>query len=128
MPCSDPAKASFIQFVKGGKEATVFRCRAGNRHYNGGDGAPLYFAAKVYRPRRYRRFRDDADYQSGRVILVSSLVIKLGQLGENRHIFRITCFGLLQQLERGLAQNGVGAGHHGVCKSQIALIDWRFEL
>jgi RIO kinase 1 len=52
-----------MELVRGGKEATVFRCRAGERRGGG------YLAAKVYRPRRYRRFRDDADYQSGRVIL-----------------------------------------------------------
>ena len=52
-----------MEFVRGGKEATVFRCRAG-----AGRGA-VYFAAKVYRPRQYRRFRDDGDYQNGRVIL-----------------------------------------------------------
>src|SRR5687767_12823854 len=49
-----------MEFVKAGKEATVFRCRAAN----GG-----YVAAKVYRPRKYRRFRNDAPYQNGRVIL-----------------------------------------------------------
>src|SRR5262249_30534899 len=48
-----------VDFLKGGKEATVFRCRAGNH----------FLAAKVYRPRKYRNFRDDADYQNGRVIL-----------------------------------------------------------
>src|SRR2546426_5287916 len=53
-----------MEFVKGGKEATVFRCRAGSA----GRGA-RFLAAKVYRPTKYRRFRDDADYQSGRVIL-----------------------------------------------------------
>jgi RIO kinase 1 len=50
-----------VEFVRGGKEATVFRCRGG-----AGDH---FYAAKVYRPRQYRRFRDDADYQSGRVVL-----------------------------------------------------------
>ena len=52
-----------MEFVKGGKEATVFRCRAGDRERD------KFYAAKVYRPRRYRAFRDDADYQDGRVIL-----------------------------------------------------------
>src|SRR6476620_7121564 len=47
-----------LEFVKGGKEATVFRCRAGNH----------LVAAKVYRPRKYRNFKDDSDYQNGRVI------------------------------------------------------------
>src|SRR5215471_20761473 len=50
-----------VDFLKGGKEATVFRCRAGDH----------FVAAKVYRPRKYRSFRDDGDYQNGRVILGS---------------------------------------------------------
>jgi len=49
-----------MEFVKGGKEATVFRCRAAN-------GSSV--AAKVYRPRKYRGFRNDTAYQNGRVIL-----------------------------------------------------------
>src|SRR4051794_17237749 len=52
-----------LEVVKGGKEATVFRCRA----------APStranYFAAKVYRPMERRNFRNDAIYQQGRVIV-----------------------------------------------------------
>src|SRR6184192_2944990 len=54
-----------LEVVKGGKEATVFRCRAGE------STGQRYFAAKVYRPRKYRSFRDDAAYQNGRVILSS---------------------------------------------------------
>jgi RIO kinase 1 len=46
--------------VKSGKEATVFCCRAGSSV-----GAP-YAAAKVYRPREHRSFRNDARYQEGR--------------------------------------------------------------
>jgi RIO kinase 1 len=53
-----------MEFVKGGKEATVFRCRAG-----GDPSHEKFYAAKVYRPRKYRRFRNDAPYQNGRVIL-----------------------------------------------------------
>jgi RIO kinase 1 len=52
-----------LEVVQGGKEATVFRCRA----------APLtgrdFVAAKVYRPMERRNFRNDAMYQQGRVIL-----------------------------------------------------------
>src|SRR4051794_12680196 len=60
-----------LEFVKGGKEATVFRCRAGRSSRDGArNGAgERFFAAKVYRPQKYRRFRDDANYQDGRVIL-----------------------------------------------------------
>lgn len=49
--------------VKGGKEATVYRCRAdpsvGTR----------WLAAKVYRPRQFRAMRNDARYRRGRPLL-----------------------------------------------------------
>jgi len=49
--------------VKSGKEATVYCCRAG-------DNAPApgeLIAAKVYRPIKTRRFKDDSIYLAGRV-------------------------------------------------------------
>src|SRR4051794_32902181 len=52
-----------LEVVKGGKEATVFRCAAAP------STGQTYFAAKVYRPMERRSFRNDAMYQSGRVIL-----------------------------------------------------------
>src|SRR5688500_4759324 len=68
-----------MEFVKGGKEATVFRCRAGAGGARATTGSlasashtparEKFYAAKVYRPRKYRRFRNDAPYQNGRVIL-----------------------------------------------------------
>jgi RIO kinase 1 len=49
--------------IKSGKEATVFCCRAG-------PGVPAEFvAAKVYKPKAYRSFRDDSLYREGRVIV-----------------------------------------------------------
>jgi len=49
--------------VKSGKEATVYCCKA-----HPSTGAKL-LAAKVYRPRNNRSFKNDAVYQEGRVIL-----------------------------------------------------------
>jgi RIO kinase 1 len=49
--------------VKGGKEASVYRCEA-----HPSVGVP-YLAAKVYRPRRFRTMRNDARYRRGRQIL-----------------------------------------------------------
>ncbi|TMD63741.1 MAG: hypothetical protein E6I91_12360 [Chloroflexi bacterium] len=49
--------------VKSGKEATVYCCQA-----HPSTGAEL-LAAKVYRPRNNRGFKNDAVYQEGRVIL-----------------------------------------------------------
>src|SRR5256885_1833002 len=54
-----------LETVRGGKEATVFRCRAGS---NNGKG-PAFYAAKVYRDLDRRSFRNDAAYRNGRVIL-----------------------------------------------------------
>ncbi len=51
--------------VKGGKEASVYRCAA---HTN----LPIEFvAAKVYRPRKFRNLRNDAMYREGRAILTA---------------------------------------------------------
>lgn len=48
--------------VKRGKEATVYCCQA-----HPSTGAEL-LAAKIYRPRNHRGFKNDAVYQEGRVI------------------------------------------------------------
>lgn len=49
--------------IKGGKEASVYRCAA-----HPSTGVPL-LAAKVYRPRMFRTLRNDAMYRQGRQIL-----------------------------------------------------------
>jgi RIO kinase 1 len=49
--------------VKGGKEASVYRCEA-----HPSVGVP-YLAAKVYRPREFRTMRNDVRYRRGRQIL-----------------------------------------------------------
>jgi len=56
-----------LHVVKSGKEATVYCCRA---HPSTGRE---FLAAKVYRPRHMRNFRNDAVYQQGRVILDARL-------------------------------------------------------
>ncbi|MAU13032.1 MAG: hypothetical protein CL607_24655 [Anaerolineaceae bacterium] len=50
--------------VKGGKEASVYRCEA---HPTVKD--TVYLAAKVYRPRMFRQLRNDAMYREGRAII-----------------------------------------------------------
>ncbi len=52
-----------VRVVKSGKEATVYCCQA---HRSQG---VEYLAAKVYRERNDRSFKNDAVYQEGRVIL-----------------------------------------------------------
>ncbi len=51
--------------VKGGKEASVYRCEA-----HPSVGVP-YLAAKVYRPRVFRTLRNDVRYRRGRQILTA---------------------------------------------------------
>lgn len=52
--------------IKGGKEASVYRCRA-----HPTTGADL-LAAKVYRPRAFRTMRNDSLYRQGRDVLTAA--------------------------------------------------------
>jgi RIO kinase 1 len=52
-----------LALVKGGKEASVYRCQA---HESTGKE---FLAAKVYRPRKFRNLRNDKMYREGRQIL-----------------------------------------------------------
>ena len=52
--------------VKGGKEASVYRCKA---HPQTG---MEWIAAKVYRPRMFRQLRNDKMYRQGRTVLKQS--------------------------------------------------------
>lgn len=52
-----------LAIVKGGKEASVYRCEA-----SPATGAEL-LAAKVYRPHKFRTIRNDAIYREGRQVL-----------------------------------------------------------
>lgn len=55
-----------LALVKGGKEASVYRCAA---HAATGEA---WLAAKVYRPRIFRSLRNDAQYRQGRPTLDSN--------------------------------------------------------
>ena len=52
-----------LALVRGGKEASVYRCAARPGH-----GVDL-LAAKIYRPRQFRQLRNDKMYREGRAIL-----------------------------------------------------------
>lgn len=54
--------AGVERVIKSGKEGTVYLCRA---H---ADAPAQFYAAKVYRGREVRLFKDDAKYKDGRVI------------------------------------------------------------
>jgi RIO kinase 1 len=55
--------SDILALVKGGKEASVYRCAA-----DPATGATV-LAAKVYRPRKFRNLRNDSMYRQGRAIL-----------------------------------------------------------
>lgn len=59
----DHVIADVLRPVKGGKEATVYCCRA-----NSAIGVDL-IAAKVYRPRMFRQLGNDAVYRKGREVV-----------------------------------------------------------
>lgn len=66
--------------VKSGKEATVYCCRA---HPSTGT---KFLAAKVYRSRQFRSFKNDAVYREGRVILderIRRAIKKKTQIGRD---------------------------------------------
>lgn len=59
---ADGLITEILHIVKSGKEATVYCCRA-----HPSQGVP-YLAAKVYRARNNRGFKNDAVYQEGRTV------------------------------------------------------------
>ena len=52
-----------LGMVKGGKEASVYRCEADP------ETGETLLAAKVYRPRQFRNLRNDSMYRQGRAVL-----------------------------------------------------------
>lgn len=61
--------ADVLACVKGGKEATVYRCKA-SPALSAQTGAP-FVAAKVYRPQQFRSLRNDKMYREGRAVLTA---------------------------------------------------------
>jgi RIO kinase 1 len=81
-----------LALVKGGKEASVYRCAA-----NPALGAP-WAAAKVYRPRMFRNLRNDAFYRQGREVLsFNGSVVKHNDHREMRALDKKTDFGVQVQ-------------------------------
>jgi hypothetical protein len=73
-----------LQVVQSGKEATVYCCRA---HPSTG---VEYLAAKVYRPRAFRSFQNDAVYLQGRSVhgIDEQGAVRLGRGKINRRLSR----------------------------------------
>ncbi len=75
--------------IKGGKEASVYRCEA-----HPSIGVP-YLAAKVYRPRMFRTMRNDVQYRRGRQILTGDgRSVKMTDHRIMRAIGKKTAFGV----------------------------------
>jgi RIO kinase 1 len=75
--------------VRGGKEASVYRCAA-----RAGHGVEL-LAAKVYRPRQFRQLRNDKMYREGRAVLMAGgEEIKENEQRVMRALGKKTAFGV----------------------------------
>ncbi|MEZ4671946.1 MAG: RIO1 family regulatory kinase/ATPase [Anaerolineae bacterium] len=75
--------------VRGGKEASVYRCAARPVH-----GVDL-LAAKVYRPRKFRQLRNDKMYREGRAVLTAGgEEIKENEQRVMRALGKKTAFGV----------------------------------
>lgn len=84
--------ADVLGQVKGGKEASVYRCAA---HPATGGGL---LAAKVYRPRRFRNLRNDKMYREGRPVLTADgSVVKTSDHRIMRALGKKTDFGVQVQ-------------------------------
>ena len=115
-----------MEFVKGGKEAPVFRCRAGSfASASHAPGPERFYAAKVYRPRKYRRFRNDAPYQNGRVILSSRArraVAKRTDFGHEVH--QGLWVAAEYETQQMLYAAGVDVPRPVACNGDAILMEW----
>jgi RIO kinase 1 len=83
-----------LRAVKGGKEASVYVCRA-----HASTGVP-FMAAKIYRPRMFRSLKNDALYREGRQIIgEEGKSIKARDQRAQRAVKNMTRFG--QELRIG---------------------------
>jgi RIO kinase 1 len=108
-----------LECVRGGKEATVFRCRSGMRN------GPPFFAAKVYRPSARRSFRNDGAYRNGRVILnprVRRAVEAKSDFGREvqQHLWVAAEF----ETQRRLYDAGVSVPRPIRCGDSAILMEW----
>ena len=113
--------AEVMEIVRGGKEATVFRCRAGSSSRNG----QKFYAAKVYRAAERRSFRNDAAYQDGRVITngrVRRAVANRSEFGckVQQHL----CIAAEYETQRLLYDAGVSVPRPVACNGSAILMEW----
>jgi RIO kinase 1 len=117
-----------METVRGGKEATVFRCRAGSsssRNGGGGGGGAKFYAAKVYRAAERRSFRNDQAYQDGRVIgsgRVRRAVANRSEFG--REVQQHLWIAAEYETQRLLFDAGVSVPRPVACNGGAILMEW----
>jgi RIO kinase 1 len=109
-----------MEIVRGGKEATVFRCRAGSSR----NGHKSY-AAKVYRAAERRSFRNDGAYQDGRVITSGRVRRALASRSEfgckvQQHLWIAAEY----ETQRLLFDAGVCVPRPIACNGSAILMEW----
>lgn len=108
-----------LEPVKGGKEATIFRCRAAP------STGQRFLAAKVYRPTSRRSFRNDSVYQQGRVIQNHRdrrAFAKRTEFGKEGQAARWV--GHEYQTQRTLYNAGVDVPRPWACSQSALLMEW----
>src|SRR5437762_1601218 len=108
-----------METVRGGKEATVLRCRAGSNN------GPDFYAAKVYRPMERRSFHNSAMYRNGRVITngrVRRAVAAGSEFG--REVAQHLWIAAEYETQRLLYDAGVSVPRPVACNGSAILMEW----
>jgi RIO kinase 1 len=108
-----------MEIVRGGKEATVLRCRAGSNK------GPEFYAAKVYRPMERRSFHNSAMYRNGRVITngrVRRAVAAGSEFG--REVAQHLWIAAEYETQQLLFDAGVAVPRPIACNGSAILMEW----
>ena len=115
----DSLVSEVLECVQGGKEATVFRCRAAPET---GDS---FYAVKVYRPMERRNFKNDSMYQNGRVILNGrSRRAYEGKTDFGRKVQYGRWVNAEYETQRMLFDAGVDVPRPVACNGSAILMEW----
>jgi RIO kinase 1 len=111
--------AQVMEVVRGGKEATVFRCRAGSRN------GPRFYAAKVYRAAERRSFRNDDGYRNGRVIGNARIRRAVNNRSEfGREVEQHLWIAAEYETQQLLFDAGVAVPRPVACNGNAILMEW----
>lgn len=108
-----------LECVRGGKEATVFRCRSGSRN------GPPFYAAKVYRPSSRRSFRNEAAYRDGRVITSPRVRRAVeAKTGFGREVLQYLWVSAEFETQQRLYDAGASVPRPVMCGGGAILMEW----